>query len=58
MIQEYYEVIWDYGYKFPEPFELTACNATIKPAKEQLNWLIQGKQDEIKALTELYKEVE
>lgn len=52
------EVLYtDYGYKFPEPFELTAVNATVKPAKEQLDWLIQKKQDEIKALTELYKEV-
>ena len=48
----------EYGLKFPEPFEKLTINCYIRPAKESLNMLIKDKQDEIKSLKEIYKEIE
>lgn len=53
------EVMYDdEGHNFEETFETTGNNCDIKPAKEMLDTIIQRKQNEIKALTEMYTEVE
>lgn len=53
------EVLYtEHGFKFPEPFEKLTISSYLRPARESLDMLINDKQNEIKALTEIYKEVE
>lgn len=46
------------SFKFPEPFEKLTISSYLRPAKESLDMLIKDKQDEIKSLKEIYKEIE